>query len=509
VLSRPEQRGHVRSLHPVHQLMSMHPSSKQSLKAIAHDVMLQRGLLPDFSAAALNELKDVPGPAIVDDPAIRDMRDLLWCSIDNDDSRDLDQLTVARPLANGQWQLLVAIADVDAVVTKASAIDAHAATNTTSVYTAAQIFPMLPERLSTDLTSLGESAERLALIIDMTVAGDGTVLASDVYRAVVLNKAKLAYNSLAAWLDGTSAPPPKLAATKGLDENLRLQDLIAKAMRNHRQTQGALQLDTLEARPVFEDETLVDMRSDPRNRAKDLIEECMVGANGVTARYLEGKGFSSLRRVLKTPKRWDRIVQLAATLGYSLPSQPDASALEGFLNSRRKADPDHFQDLSLSVIKLLGAGEYALERPGQPIEGHFALAVQDYTHSTAPNRRFPDLITQRLLKAALSGHLSPYTDVELIALATQCTTQEDNARKVERQVGKSAAALLLSSRIGQHFAGIVTGAGDKGTWVRISGPMAEGKIVRGFEGLDVGDHVGVQLVHTDVTRGFIDFARAS
>jgi exoribonuclease-2 len=368
---------------------------------------------------------------------------------------------------------------------------------------------MLPERLSTDITSLGESVERLALIIDMTVASDGTVVAGDVYRAVVVNKAKLAYNSLAAWLDGTGALPLKLAAAKGLDENLRLQDLIAGAMRDQRQTHGALQLDTLEAHPVFEDENLVDMRPDPRNRAKNLIEDCMVGANGVTARYLEAKGFSSLRRVLKTPKRWDRIVQLAAKLGYSLPSQPDASALDGFLKSRRKADPDRFQDLSLSVIKLLGAGEYALERPGQPTEGHFALAVQDYTHSTAPNRRFPDLITQRLLKAAISGHPSPYTDVELIALATQCTTQEDNAKKVERQVGKSAAALLLSSRVGQHFDGIVTGASDKGTWVRISGPMAEGKVVRGFEGLDVGDHVGVKLVHTDVTRGFIDFARAS
>jgi ribonuclease R len=494
---------------PVHQPMSMHPSSTQSLKAIARDVMLKRGLLPDFSAAALNELKGIPSPAIADNPAIRDMRNFLWCSIDNDDSRDLDQLTVARPLVNGQAQLLVAVADVDAVVKKASAIDAHAATNTTSVYTAAQTFPMLPERLSTDLTSLGESVERLALIIDMTVASDGAVVAGDVYRAVVVNKAKLAYNSLAAWLDGNGARPQKLAAVKGLEENLRLQDVIARAMRALRQTRGALQLDTLEARPVFEDGSLVDLRPDPRNRAKDLIEDCMVGANGVTARYLEGKGFSSLRRVLKTPKHWDLIVQLAAKLCYSLPSQPDASALDGFLKSRRKADPDRFQDLSLSVIKLLGAGEYSLESPGQPTEGHFALAVKDYTHSTAPNRRFPDLITQRLLKAAISGHPSPYSSGELIALATQCTTQEDNANKVERQVGKSAAALLLSNRIGQHFDGIVTGASDKGTWVRISEPTTEGKVVKGFEGLAVGEHVGVKLIHTDVTQGFIDFARAS
>ena len=280
-------------------------------------------------------------------------------------------------------------------------------------------------------------------------------------------------------------------------------------MRSQRQAHGALQLDTLEARPVFENETLVDMRSDPRSRATDLIEDCMVGANGVTTRYLQSKGFSSLRRVLKTPERWDRIVQLAAPLGYALPSQPDASALDGFLKSRRKADPGGSQDLSLSVIKLLGAGVYALERPGQPTGGHFALAVRDYTHASAPNRRFPDLITQRLLKAAIAGLPSPYTDAELVALAAQCTAQEDNAKKVERQVSKSAAALLLSNRIGQHFDGVVTGASDKGTWVRVTGPMAEGKLVQGFAGLDVGDHVGVKLVHTDVTRGFIDLARAS
>jgi VacB/RNase II family 3'-5' exoribonuclease len=489
--------------------MSKPLNTKPSLKAIAHDVMLQRGLLPDFSSEALRELEAIRGPATAGDSAIRDMRDLLWCSIDNDDSRDLDQLTVARPLADGQAQLFVAVADVDAVVRKASAIDGHAATNTTSVYTAAQIFPMLPERLSTDLTSLGEGVERLALIIDMTVTSDGAVVAGDVYRAVVVNKAKLAYNSLSAWLEGTGAVPPKVAAVKGLDENLRLQDRITQTMRSQRRAHGALQLDTLEARPVFEDEHLVDMRPDPRNRAKDLIEDCMVGANGVTARYLEAKSFPSLRRVLKTPKRWDRIVELALTFGYALPSEPDAAALDGFLKSRRKADPERFPDLSLSVIKLLGAGEYALERPGLPSQGHFALAVHDYTHSTAPNRRFPDLITQRLLKAAISGQVSPYGDAELIALATQCTVQEDNAKKVERQVGKSASALLLSDRIGQRFDGIVTGASEKGTWVRISRPVAEGKLVHGFEGLDVGDHVHIKLIHTDVTRGFIDFARVS
>ena len=490
-------------------MTNAHSSRKYSLPAIAHDAMLQRGLLPDFSDAVLRETREIPGPAAAVDGSAQDLRDLLWFSIDNDDSRDLDQLTTAEALADEQVRVLVAVADVDAIVKKASAIDGHASTNTTSVYTAVRTFPMLPERLSTDLTSLGEGVERLALVVDMTVTGDGNVATGNVYRATVLNKAKLAYNSVAAWLDGTGAPPAKVAAVKGLDDNIRLQDRVAKVMRSNRQAHGALQLETLEARPVYQGETLVDMRPDVRNRAKDLIEDFMIAANGVTARYLEKKGFPSLRRVLKSPERWDRIVQLALELGYHLPETPDAAALDAFLESRSAADPERFPDLSLSVVKLLGRGEYSLDLPGQQATGHFALAVRDYTHSTAPNRRFPDLITERLLKAALAASSVPYTNTELSALAAHCTIQEDNAKKVERQVRKSAAALLLSSRIGQQFDGIVTGASDKGTWVRISGPTAEGKVVSGFEGLDVGDHVRVKLVHTDVPRGFIDFASLS
>jgi ribonuclease R len=486
-----------------------HRSGRYSLQAIARDAMLQRDLLPDFSDAVLRETDAFPGPAAPSDPSIRDLRDLLWFSIDNDDSRDLDQLSTAEALSDGHVRVLVAVADVDALVKKASAIDGHAFTNTTSVYTAARIFPMLPERLSTDLTSLGEGVERLALVADMTVASDGTVVAGELYRATVLNKAKLAYNSVAASLDGTGAPPAKLAAVQGLDDNIRLQDRVAQVMRSNRQAHGALQLETLEARAVYEHDRLTDMRPDPRNQAKDLIEDLMIAANGVTARYLAAKSFPSLRRVLKTPKRWDRIVQLARELGYRLPEIPDSAALDAFLQTRRKADPERFPDLSLSIVKLLGSGEYALELPGQTAEGHFALAVHDYTHSTAPNRRFPDLITQRLLKAALAGGPVPYTNAELSALAAHCTVQEDNAKKVERQVSKSAAALLLSSRIGQRFDGIVTGVSEKGTWVRISRPTVEGKVVGGFEGLDVGDHIHVKLVHTDVARGFIDFARIS
>jgi VacB/RNase II family 3'-5' exoribonuclease len=483
-----------------------HSTGKDELQSIAHEAMLQRGLLPDFSPAVIAETNRIMQPAPASGAAIRDLRGLLWASIDNDDSLDLDQLSVAEPVAGGAVKILVAIADVDALVKKDCAIDGHASINTTSVYTAAEIFPMLPEKLSTDLTSLAAGQERLAIVIEIVIAVDGTVVSSAIYRAAVLNRAKLAYNGVAAWLEGTAPPPPKLAAVPGLDEQLRIQDRAAQALRRVRRAHGALQLDTLEVRAVFDDGALADLLPDEKNRAKELIEDFMIAANGVTAKYLDKKGLPSLRRVLHTPKRWDRIVALAAELGERLPVTPDAAALDAFLTKRRNVDPVRFPDLSLAVVKLLGSGEYALHVAGEPAEGHFGLAVKDYTHSTAPNRRFPDLVTQRLLKAALTGQASQYTNDELTALARHCTDQEDNAAKVERQVGKSAAASLLASRIGAQFDGIVTGASDKGTWVRISGPTAEGRVVRGFEGLDVGNRVRVQLVDTDVARGFIDFA---
>jgi len=405
-------------------------------------------------------------------------------------------------------KILVAVADVDATVKKGSATDGHAWTNTTSVYTAAEVFPMLPEKLSTDLTSLAEGQERLAIVMEMAVSADGTVAESEVYRAVVLNRAKLAYDGVAAWLDGTAPAPPRLSAVPGLDEQLRIQNRVAQAMKGLRHRHGALSLETLEARAVFDGDVLADLRPDEKNRAKELIEDFMIAANGATANYLEGKGFPSLRRVLRAPERWERIVKLAADLGERLPPSPSARALEGFLAKRHRADPARFPDLSLSVVKLLGSGEYALELPGQRTDGHFGLAVRDYTHSTAPNRRYPDLATQRLLKAAMAGRPAPYSNEELNALARHCTEQEDNAAKVERQVRKSAAALLLESRIGERFDAMVTGASEKGTWVRIFQPAVEGKLVHGFNGLDVGDRVRVELVHTDVERGFIDFVRS-
>jgi VacB/RNase II family 3'-5' exoribonuclease len=481
---------------------------KTDLRGIARKAMIERDLLPEFSPEAVAETGKLAEAGTTLEAGVRDMRDLLWASIDNDDSRDLDQLSVAEPLPDGAVKIFVAVADVDALVKPRSAIDTHARTNTTSVYTAAQIFPMLPEKLSTDLTSLGEGALRQAIVVEVVVQKDGAISGSDVYRATVRNQAKLAYNGVAAWLEGTSPAPARVLAVRGLDEQLRTQDRVAQLLRHRRFDHGALSLDTLEARAVFDDGVLSDLVPEGRNRAKDLIEDFMIAANGVTARYLDQKGFPSLRRVLRSPERWAKIVLLAESLGERLPPEPSNVALEELLVKRRAADPARFADLSLSVVKLLGRGEYDLELPGQPIAGHFGLALRDYTHSTAPNRRFPDLITHRLLKAAMTGSPAPYTIAELRDLASHCTVQEDNATKVERRVRKSAAALLLSSRIGQRFDAFVTGASPKGTYVRITRPAAEGRLVTGVHGMEVGDRVHVELVHTDFERGFVDFARA-
>ena len=477
------------------------------LQEIATKAMIERGFLPDFSPEALAELNGIRAAATVDGASARDLTSLLWASIDNDDSRDLDQLTVAEAMPEGRIKVLVAIADVDALVKKESALDEHARHNTTSVYTAAEIFPMLPENLSTNLTSLNLDEERLSIVIEMVLGQDGSLQNSNVYVARVRNQAKLAYNSVAAWLDGTGPEPDAIAAVKGLAENLRLQDQIAAKMKELRHIQGALSLETIEARPVFEGDAIRDLQVEKKNRARDVIEDFMIGANGVTARYLASMKFPSIRRMVRTPKRWDRIVEIAADFKFKLPATPDAKALEEFLTKQKAADPLRFPDLSLAIIKLLGTGEYVAELPGDDVPGHFGLAVKDYNHSTAPNRRYPDLITQRLLKAALATKPTPYSKDELDVLAAHCTEREDAANKVERQVGKSAAALLLESRIGDKFDALVTGASVKGTWVRLIDLPVEGKLVQGASGLDVGNRVRVQLISTDVQQGFIDFKK--
>ena len=471
-------------------------NGKSVLEQIARRVMMEHGFQTDFSTAALYELAKIQnfdaGKGII----FKDLRQLLWASIDNDDSQDLDQLTVAEELPDNNVKILVAIADVDSMVKKNSEIDGHAHQNTTTVYTAGKTFPMLPEKLSTNLTSLDYNEDRRALVVEMIIDNAGEIKSSDIYHATVNNHAKLAYNAVAAWLEGEEPTPNKaVAVPPALAENLRIQDRVAQKLRSQRYKRGALELQTLEASPVFDGDEIRDLQVEENNRAKEIIEDFMIAANDVTAVFLQGKQISSLRRVVRAPKRWDRIVEIAAQHNFQLPAQPDSKALSDFLVKQKAADPLRFPDLSLIIIKLLGAGEYVVELPNQTAPGHFGLAVKDYTHSTTPNRRFPDLITQRILKSTLSGSQMPYTDSELSELAQRCTEKEDDANKVERQVAKSAAAMLLSVRIGDLFDAICTGAADKGTWVRIFQPPIEGRLARGYEGVDVGNRLKVKLVH--------------
>jgi VacB/RNase II family 3'-5' exoribonuclease len=488
------------------------PASNQShrahLRAIAVQAMRDRGLDPDFPSDALAETAALKAAPRTTEEPTRDLRPLLWCSIDNDDSRDLDQLSVSQTLAGGDVKVLVAIADVDAAVPKGSPVDRHAALNTTSVYTPAVIFPMLPEKLSTDLTSLADHQDRLAVVIEFVVAPGGELKSSDMYGALVRNQAKLAYNSVGAWIAGEGPLPPAAAAVPGMDEQLRIQDRVAQVLNGLRAQHGALEFETIEVENVFEDDMLRELRPQTPNRAKSLIANLMIAANGVTARFLDAHGFPSLRRVVKSPERWDRIRVVAEQLGEKLPADADSLALAGFLTRRKQADPATFPDLSLTVIRLLGRGEYVVDPPGAEPPGHFGLAVRDYSHSTAPNRRYPDLVTQRLVKAALARHPSPYAIGELEQVAAHCTQQEDAANRVERQVRKSAAAMVVESRVGDQFDAIVTGASTKGTFVRVAEPPIEGKLMGARPGLDVGDRLRVRLSGVNVDRGFIDFQPA-
>ncbi|MCX6112653.1 MAG: RNB domain-containing ribonuclease [Proteobacteria bacterium] len=481
-------------------------NQRSFLKDIARQAMREHGLLPDFSPEVLKELSSIDGSLDITDKPERDLRQLLWCSIDNDDSLDLDQLTVAEKTPDGIIKIYVAVADVESLVKKGSAIDDHARQNTTSIYTDGEIFPMLPQQLSNDLTSLNYEKDRSVMIAEMTIDADGRVKSSDIYRALVCNHAKLAYNSVADWLEAKGPMPDAVAKVKGLDANIKLQDQVAQLLRKNRHEVGALDFETIHARSIFDEDMIKYLEEDRKNRAKELIEDFMIAANGATVQYLKAKGLLSFRRIVRSPQRWERIVEVVSSkYNYKLPSKPDAKSLALFLYKQKKSDPIGFPDLSLTIIKLIGKGEYVVEFPGEKAIGHFGLAVRDYTHSTAPNRRYPDLITQRILKAALKGTTAPYKPEELTALANLCTEKEDDATKVERRVAKSAAALLLSSRIGQTFDAICTGAADKGTWVRIFNPPVEGKLIRGFKGIDVGNKLRVKLIRTDAKNGYIDF----
>ena len=482
----------------------LHPHQKEELADLAVAAMRERGLEPEFPKPAIEQLKTIDGPSAEDGAGIVDMTGLLWCSIDNDDSRDLDQLTASEVLPDGSVRILVAIADVDTLVAKDTPIDRHAQINTTSVYTSARIFPMLPEKLSTDFTSLNPHEERVATVTEMVFAPDGEMLRSHITRARVHNKAKLAYDAVSAWIEGNGPLPEAADIVPGMDQQLRTQDSVAQQLRANRREQGALDFQTFQPRAEFDGEQVVAIKQQEQNRARQLIEEFMVATNGVTARFLAGKRRAAIRRVVRSPERWARIAQVAAERGWELPIDPDSKALEQFLAAERKRDPLRFPDLSLVIVKLMGRGEYVVERPGGPNIGHFGLAVRDYSHSTAPNRRYPDLIASRLIKAALAEVKSPYSDMELEFLANRCTQQEDAANKVERQLRKSEAAMLLEDHIGETFDGVVTGESKGNTWVRIFEPPAEGKLLPSRD-VQVGDKVRAKLISTNVERGFIDF----
>jgi len=477
------------------------------LPARAHQEMLAAGFAPDFEPAVKQQIQTIEQNANnFDRNALKDLRSLLWSSIDNPESKDLDQIEYAEELPDGNMRAVIAIADVDYLAAKGSACDKHAYINTTSVYTGIVTYPMLPDELSFDLTSLVADQDRAAIIIDLVVDSVGLVSKSSIYQGLVRNKAKLDYQTVGNWLGQGGKPPAKIAAIDGLADQLQLQSKIKELIHNQRKQQGSLYLHTLEATPIVHEGEILDLELVEDNPARDLIENFMIAGNIAVSKFLESKQYPSIRRIVKTPERWDRIVAVAKTYGENLPSAPDAKALAQFLLKRKEADPLRFPDLSLTIVKLLGRGEYVVETPGQPDQGHFALAVHEYTHATAPNRRYPDLIMQRLIKAATADKPMPYSSHDLQDIAAHCTEQEDAANKVERTMRKVAAAVLLSKHIGETFDGIVTGVTPGGTYARLIKPPAEGKIILGEDGLDVGDQVKLKLVSVDAQQAYIDFA---
>lgn len=482
-------------------------NSPFELKARAHQAMAEAGFHPDFPPDVGTEVRAWQQTGRSQPPAGSDLRALLWSSIDNDSSRDLDQVEYIERSAGGGYRLLVGIADVDATVPRQSATDRHAGSETTSVYTGVATFPMLPAELSTDLTSLLDAQERCSVIMDLHIDAAGELAGCSVYTALLRNQARLAYSSTGAWLEGTGPIPPAVAAVTGMEQQLRLQWEAAQKLRATRKKHGALTFASAEPTPIMQNGELKELAIRPHNVAEDIIESFMVAANVAMAQFLREKSCLSIRRVVRTPRRWDRIQAIASGFGVKLPDTPDPHALSVFLEQRQAADPAHFPDLSLSIVKLLGPGEYIVESPGKESVGHFGLAAHDYTHSTAPNRRFADLVTQRLLKAASTNAPSPYSESELTTIASHCTEREDAARKVERLMRKVAAATLLSRRIGEIFDAIVTGASPKGIYARLLKFPAEGRVIRGTQGVDVGDRIRVRLLSVEVSKGFIDFER--
>jgi exoribonuclease-2 len=480
-----------------------------NLQAAARQAMESKEFVVDFPTEVIAETNRIPKDIWANNQqkGIVDLRELMWSSIDNEDSRDLDQIEVAEKLDNENIRILVGISDVDADVPQNSATDRFAARNTTSVYTGASTFPMLPPQFSEDLTSLLEGENRLVIVIDFTVAGDGADKLNSIYRALVVNRARLTYELVGDWLDGKGQIKANGVDQTALETQLRLQDQAADRLQAVREQAGALRFGTVEATTAKRNGEVYDVVIQQKNQARYLIENLMIASNVLMSGFLKSKNYPHLERVVRRPERWQRIVELAANLGERLPLEPDSSALSAFLEKRRIADPVHFPDLSLSVVKLIGAGDYTVVPPGGKSEGHFGLAVNGYTHSTAPNRRYADLVTQRLVKAAIASEAPPYSVAELEQIAERCNERQSAERKVERLMRKIVAAEVLSQRIGETFAGIITGVSSKGTFVRLISTPAEGLIVKNESGVDVGDRVSVRLINTNPERGFIDFEK--
>jgi exoribonuclease-2 len=551
--AKPTHGGHGGGFHPNGQRTPVGGPGGFDLAQAALDEMHAAGFRPEFGAGVDQQTAAIEkalgqGPPTA---GVEDLRGSGWSSIDNDTSKDLDQIEVAERVAGG-IKLRVAIGDVAAAVAQGSPIDQHAQAQTQTIYTAVKNFPMLPLELSTGVTSLNESGDRQAVMMTFTVGPDGEMVEESVSLALVRNRAQLAYSRVGPWLENTasgvvdndvmslrsdsarehaaddsladaptlggdraaedgapglSAGAPGSLGADWLVEQLKLQDEAAQALHAARVKQGALEFHRSEADPVVVDGRVIAVHEAIQNRAMNLIEDLMVAANGVMARALRKGERSGLQRVVKVPARWDRIVALAAQHGITLPAVPNSVLLNDFLELQRRTDSIHYPDLAVAVIKLMGPGEYMLMRPDDDPTGHFGLAARDYTHSTAPNRRFPDLVTQRVLHAMMRGEPAPYSDAELTAIAAHCNDADKTLRKIERDMQKRVAAVAMASHIGEVFAGVVTGASDKGVYARVIQPPFEGRVIQGEQGLDVGDKVSVKLLHTDPARAFIDFAK--
>jgi len=479
------------------------------LHQIARAAIEQYGFDFTFAKPVIDEIRGLDPGRLLNIPydGLRDLRGLLWSSIDNAESLDLDQIEYCERGANGEIIVKVAIADVDLFVPKNSQTDIYAARNGTSVYTGIDVFSLLPDRLSAGLTSLLPDADHLAMVIEFTVFSDGTMAHGFFYRALIRNKAKLIYEEIGDWIEGKTGVPASVERVPGLKEQLELQDDAAGRLSKLRVEQGALEFGTVEPKPVIQGENVVALSVREKNRANFIIENLMIAANVSIAQFLKDAGIPMIQRVVRVPKNWPGIIAVAAVYNETLPFQPDARALSQFLYKRKIADPERFSDLSLTIVKLLGPGEYMMLEAQGSSPGHFGLAVMDYTHGTAPNRRYVDLIIQRLLKSVLDKRLSPYNRDELANYAVRCTDRDAAAKKVERFMRKAAAAVLLSGKAGESFDAIVTGVSEKGTYARILTPPAEGRLLRGESGLVVGEKVRVRLTGMNPYKGQIDFER--